>query len=266
MNASGASSILARILDEKRREVEASRARVPAAELHGRAASAPAPRDLASALRRGGAPRPRAIAEIKRASPSAGPIRPDADAAAIAAEYERAGAAAISVLTDGPFFSGSLADLEAVRARVAIPVLRKDFVVDPYQLLEARAHGADAALLIVAALDDARLGELLAAARELSLAALVEVHDAAEAERAVAAGASIVGVNHRDLRTFTVDTTLTARLRPLIPADRVLVAESGIRDAADVARMAESGADAILVGESLMRRPSPGAALQELLA
>jgi indole-3-glycerol phosphate synthase len=266
VQSTGGSSILARILDEKRREVEAARARVPASELLRRCASAPSPRPLADALRRGGAPRPRAIAEVKRASPSAGPIRPDADAAAIAAEYERAGAAAISVLTDGPFFGGSLADLEAVRGRVGIPVLRKDFVVDAYQLLEARASGADAALLIVAALDAARLAELIAAAREVDLATLVEVHDAAEADLAVAAGATIIGVNHRDLRTFTIDTGLTRRLRPRIPAAHVLVAESGIRDAADVARMAEAGADAILVGESLMRRPSPGAALAELLA
>jgi indole-3-glycerol phosphate synthase len=208
--------------------------------------------------------RPRA--EVKRASPSAGPIRPGADPVAIAAAYEAAGAAAVSVLTDGPFFDGSLLHLAGVRARVGIPVLRKDFVVDEYQVWEARAHGADAVLLIVAALADPALADLRAAVDGLGMAALVEVHDEDEAGRAVAAGARVIGVNHRDLKTFRMDMDLYARVRPRLPAGAVGVAESGIKTPADVARLAAAGADAILVGETLMRHPSPGDALRELLA
>src|SRR6185369_4016624 len=166
------------------------------------AASAPPTRDLAAALRRHGAALPRVIAEIKRTSPSAGTIRADANPAIIASDYESAGAAALSVLTDRDFFGGSLSDLTTARVRATIPALRKDFLIDPLQVLEARAAGADAILLIVAALDDTQLRELHALATGLGMAALVEVHDAAEAERALAAGARIVGVNHRDLRTF----------------------------------------------------------------
>jgi indole-3-glycerol phosphate synthase len=258
--------ILARILEAKRGELARARAAAPFAQLLQAARAAPPARDLAAALRRGEGEPIRAIAEVKRASPSAGPIRPDADAAAIAAGYERHGAAAISVLTDEPFFGGTLADLAAVRARVKVPVLRKDFLLDPYQVVEARAAGADAVLLIVAALERPALAELLAAADEHQLTALVEAHDAAEVDAAVAAGARVIGVNHRDLSTFEVDMQLSARLRPRIPPDRILVAESGIREAADVARLAAAGADAILVGESLMRRPDPGEALAALLA
>jgi indole-3-glycerol phosphate synthase len=209
---------------------------------------------------------PRVIAEIKRASPSAGDIRKGADAAVIAMDYERHGAAALSVLTDREFFGGALKDLTAARVRSTIPVLRKDFVIDPLQVWEARAAGADAVLLIVAALDDAALRDLAALAARLGVAALVEVHDAGEARRAVDAGAQVIGVNHRDLRSFEMDMTLSARLRPMLPAGTVMVAESGIRTAADVRAMAEAGADAILVGEALMREPSPGAALRALLS
>jgi indole-3-glycerol phosphate synthase len=260
-----ASGILARILDEKRREFAALRGRMPRADLAARAAEAPPARDLAAALRRPAGGAPRAIAEVKRASPSAGPIRPGADAVAVAGEYVAAGAAAVSVLTDETFFAGSLADLTAVRVSAPVPVLRKDFLIDPLQVLEARAAGADAVLLIVAALDGAQLAELHAAAAELGMTALVEAHAPAEAERALAAGARVVGVNHRDLATFEMDMGLCARIRPLVPPDRVLVAESGIKTAADVRAVAAAGADAILVGESLMRRPSPGEALRELL-
>lgn len=260
-----AGGILAQILAEKRREIDAARAAVPLSALEQQARDAPPPRDFAAALRRPAGQPVRAIAEVKRASPSAGPIRAGADARAIAAEYETAGAAAISVLTDEKFFAGSLDDLTAVRLGVSLPVLRKDFLLDPYQVVQARAAGADAVLLIAAALDEGPLAELLGVARALGLKTLVEVHDAAEADRAVAAGAEVIGVNHRDLATFQMDLGLTARLRPRIPADRVLVAESGIRTAADVATLAAAGADAILVGETLMRRPAPGAALAELL-
>lgn len=262
------SGILAQILDEKRREVAAARTQVRLAALEVQAAEAPAVRDFAAALAKPAGARPRAIAEIKRRSPSAGEIRPGAEPVAIASEYRDHGAAAISVLTDEQFFGGTLHDLTAVRAAVRVPVLRKDFLIDPYQVVQARAAGADAVLLIVAALgeDDGLLRELLSVAAALGMTALVEVHDAPEADRAVAAGARVVGVNHRNLATFAMDMSLTGRLRARVPADRVLVAESGIKTAADVRALDAAGADAILVGESLMRQPSPGAALAELLA
>jgi indole-3-glycerol phosphate synthase len=258
--------VLARILEAKHAEVAERRRLVDDAALAARAAAAPPPRDFVAALRRRRGEGVRVIAEVKRASPSAGPIRPDADPAAVAAEYEAAGAAAVSVLTDERWFAGSLAHLAAVRARVGIPILRKDFVVDAYQVLEARAAGADAVLLIVAALDDARLADLARRAADLGMAALVEVHDEAEAARAVRAGAPVIGVNHRNLSTLQIDRTLFARVRPALPEGVVAVAESGIRDAADVRYLAAAGADAILVGETLMRQPSPGAALRDLFA
>ncbi len=257
--------ILGRILEQKRREVAALRETTSRAELEEAAAAAPRARDFAAAIRREGAALPRVIAEHKRASPSAGDIRKDANPAVIAMDYENAGAAALSVLTDREFFGGSLSDLTTARVRATIPVLRKDFIIDELQVVEARAAAADAVLLIVAALDDVRLRELQALAQQLGMTALVEVHDAAEAERALAAGARVIGVNHRDLCTFEMDMTLTARVRALVPADIVLVAESGIKTTADVHAMAAAGADAILVGEALMRQPSPGAALRNLL-
>ena len=179
--------------------------------------------------------------------------------------YAAGGASALSVLTDVPFFGGRLGDLEPARVASGLPVLRKDFIVDPYQILEAAAAGADAILLIVAALDDTTMMELLGMARATGLDVLVEAHDQDEVERAVEAGAQIIGINNRDLRTFTVDRELAARLRPSVPADRIVVAESGIRDAADVARLRDAGVDAILVGETLMRAPDPAAALRGLL-
>jgi indole-3-glycerol phosphate synthase len=256
--------ILGRILEEKQREVASLRQRTGRAELEAAAASAPPARDLAAALRRDDLATPRVIAEHKRASPSAGPIRPGSNPAMIALEYERAGAAALSVLTDEKFFDGKLMDLTTARVRATIPVLRKDFLVDPLQVVEARAAGADAVLLIVAALADAQLVELRQLAESLGMAALVEVHDEAEAARALASGAKIIGVNHRDLRTFQMDMGLTARLRAQVPAEIILVGESGIRTPADVRALAEAGADAILVGEALMREPSPGEALRAL--
>jgi indole-3-glycerol phosphate synthase len=254
--------ILDQILATKRDEVDA----LDAADLEARVADAPPPRDFCAALRRGPGVPVRAIAEFKRASPSAGVIRAGADPAAIAAEYQAAGAAAISVLTDERFFGGSLADLVTVRARVQIPVLRKDFVVDPVQVLEARAHGADAILVIVRAVDDQRLADLIAAARHLGMAALVEAHDEEEADRAIAAGAEIIGVNHRNLDTLSMNMALFASVAPRLPPTAITVAESGIRAREDVARLAAAGAHAVLVGESLMRQPSPGAALAGLLA
>lgn len=265
-------SILAKILARKVEEVAAARAARPEGAVARDAAAAPAARSLIAAVRRPpGAPASgvRAIAEIKRASPSAGAIRAGADPADIARQYARAGAAAISVLTDVDFFDGRLEFLGQVRAvpeTAAVPLLRKDFLIDDYQVVEARAAGADAVLLIVAALDDGALRGLHAAARALGMDALVEVHDEAEADRAVAAGATLIGVNHRDLSTFAIDMTLTARLAARLPAGTVLVGESGIKTRADVAALGAAGAHAILVGETLMRAPSPGDALRELLS
>jgi len=256
-------SFLADILSRKRQEVAARAGRIPARELRARLADLAAPRSLADALSPRGGPL-RIIAEVKRASPSAGPIDAGLDAPQQAARYQQAGAAAVSVLTDGAGFGGSLADLEAVRAVVSLPVLRKDFVLERYQLLEARAAGADAALLIVAALPPDRLRSLLADCRELSLSALVEVHDEREVEAALAAGASLVGVNNRDLGTFRVDLAVSERLLPILPAGVKGVAESGIRTAADARRLRAAGAANLLVGEALVRARDSGALLKEL--
>lgn len=256
-------TFLADILARKHDEVEAARRAVPEGELHARALDAPAPRPFEAALSLAGGP-VRIVAEVKRASPSAGAIRAGLDAPAQARAYAAAGAAAISVLTDGPGFGGSLADLAAVRAVVDAPLLRKDFVVDRYQLLEARAHGADAALLIVAALPAGRLRELVERCGELGLAALVEVHDEAEVEVALRAGARIVGVNNRDLRTFVVDLAASERILPALPAGVRGVAESGVRTAADAHRLRRAGAVNLLVGEALVRAADPGALLREM--
>ena len=206
----------------------------------------------------------RLIAEIKRASPSKGLIAQAFDPVAQAKAYERGGAAAISVLTEPHFFQGSLEHLRAVREAVALPVLRKDFIVDPYQVYETRAAGADALLLIAALLDDALLRELLALTRELGMEALVEAHDADEVRRAVTAGAPVIGVNSRDLRTFVVDTAIVQNLRPLVPRDHVFVAESGIQNQMDATRARVWGTDAILVGEALMRAGDPEALARDL--
>jgi indole-3-glycerol phosphate synthase len=259
--------ILDEILAETRLEVARRKARVSPLEMERLSLAAPpcgaaANRSLAESL---GRPGIRCISEIKRRSPSVGWICENADPVAIAKAYRDAGAAAISVLTDGPFFGGSLDDLRAVRAAVQTPLLRKDFMVDGYQVAEARLAGADAILLIVAALDDGELKQLHDEADRLGLDVLVEAHTEEEVARAVALGARIVGVNHRDLRTFKVDTTLAIRMRNAVPAGTLLVAESGIRDRSDVARMQAGGIDAILVGESLMKTADPGEALAELL-
>lgn len=258
-------SILDEILAVKRVEVAAARAARPLAEVDAAARGAGPVRGLERALRRGAGEPVRAIAEIKRASPSAGAIRPGADPAVIARDYARAGAAAISVLTDRRFFDGELGFLARCREAVELPLLRKDFVIDAYQIAEARAAGADAVLLIVAALVPPALAELIDAARSHALDALVEVHDLAEVELALAAGATLLGVNHRDLRTFTIDMTLTAQVAPRVPPEVVLVAESGIRTSDDVLALAAAGAHAVLVGEQLMRAMSPGDALLGLL-
>ncbi|MGC4000982.1 MAG: indole-3-glycerol phosphate synthase TrpC [Anaeromyxobacter sp.] len=258
-------TVLDQILARKVDEVAERRARQPDTELLARARDAAPPRPFEAGLSPRGGPA-RVIAEVKRASPSAGAIDAGLDAVAQARRYAAAGAAAISVLTDGPGFGGSLADLVAVRAAVDVPLLRKDFVVDRYQLLEARAAGADAALLIVAALPLDRLRALHADCRELGLAALVEVHDAREAELALEAGATIVGVNNRDLRTFTVDLAASERILPGLPAHVRGVAESGVKTAADALRLRRAGAANLLVGEALVRAADPGRLIAEMTA
>jgi indole-3-glycerol phosphate synthase len=256
---------LADILARKRDEVAGRRARRGDRELEAACRDLPPPRDLAGALSPRGGP-VRIVAEVKRASPSAGAIASGLDAAAQARRYVAAGAAAVSVLTDFPGFGGSLEDLAAVRAAVDAPLLRKDFVVDRYQLLEARLHGADAALLIVAALPGPLLGALVEQCAGLGLAALVEVHDAPELEQALGAGARLVGVNNRDLRSFAVDLAVSERLLPLLPDGVKGVAESGVRSAADARRLRAAGAANLLVGEALVRAADPGALLRELSA
>ena len=210
--------------------------------------------------------RPNVIAECKRRSPSRGILRRDYRPEAIAAAYERNGAAAVSVLTEPTFFDGSLDHLRAVRAAVGIPVLRKDFIVSRYQLLEAATAGADAVLLIAAALDDADLGALHSRATELNLGVLVEVHDADELERAARAGATVIGVNNRNLRTLAVDVEASHRLAAQMPPGAIGVAESGLRTSADIARLGAAGYSAFLIGETFMTAPDPGAALRGLLA
>lgn len=204
------------------------------------------------------------IAEMKQRTPSMGVLSEDYRPADLARAYASGGAAALSVLTQEESFGGSLEHLRAARATSSLPILRKDFITDRYEIAEARAAGADAVLLIVAALDEKRLGHLLDVAGEFGLAALVEVHDEAEAEAAADLGATLIGVNHRDLRTFNLDLGLTERLRAVVPADRLLVAESGIRGPHDARRMREAGAAAVLVGELLMRSADPGARIAEL--
>jgi indole-3-glycerol phosphate synthase len=250
-------SILERIVDAKRAEV----AMLDRQRISERLDFAPPPRSLTHAL--AASPPPAVIAEFKRASPSRGEIRPGAEPAAVAASYQAAGAAAISVLTDSEFFAGSLRDLAAARAAVDIPVLRKDFIIDRLQVAEARGAGADAVLLIVAALDDAQLHRLLGATKELSMDALVEVHDEAEAERARTAGATLVGINNRDLRTFDTDAAVTKRLAPLLDGCTI-VSESGINDPAIIEDLSAAGATAFLIGEALMAATDPAAELQRL--
>ncbi|HTR54937.1 MAG TPA: indole-3-glycerol phosphate synthase TrpC [Kofleriaceae bacterium] len=263
-------SILEQILAKKREEIAALQALPPhervIAALQAGTLDRGAKRSLVAALHRSRAEPVRVLAEIKRASPSAGTIRADADPVAIAREYAEAGAAAISVLTDREFFAGDVAFLAPCKRAVALPILRKDFLIDPDQVYEGTILGADAVLLIVAALPGRELATMLRAVRDNRIEALVEVHSLAEAEIALAAGAKLVGVNHRDLHTFAIDMTLTEQIAKRVPGDVVLVAESGIKTKGDVRRLGDAGAHAVLVGETLMRAPSPGDALRELLA
>jgi indole-3-glycerol phosphate synthase len=260
-------TILDAILSRTTADLAGRKLTMPVSNLEAAARSRPAPLRLRAAL---AGPEMSVIAEIKRASPSRGPFPVSVDPAAVARDYIVGGAAAISVLTDEPFFQGSLGDLDAA-ASVAradarpVPVLRKDFIVDPYQIAEARAYGADAVLLIVAALDDSALAELLAATADWRMDALVEVHDEREMERAAAVGAKVVGINNRDLKSFTVDLAVTERLATLAPNGAVIVAESGVFGGSDVKRLHDAGAHAVLVGESLITASDRAAAIQALL-
>ena len=263
------SDILAKILAQKSEEVAALRKRTSRAALEDLAAEQGAARGFARALRERAASGPAVIAEIKKASPSRGLIRPNFDPPALAADYAAGGAACLSVLTDERFFLGSAEHLKQARAACALPVLRKDFTVDALQVAEARALGADAILLIAAALSPAQMNELAAAARELGLDVLVEMHDRAELEavqRARLPAGCLLGINNRDLRTFETRLETTLELLPQLPAGAEVVTESGIGSAADIARLRAAKVDRFLIGESLMRAGSPGAALRELLA
>jgi indole-3-glycerol phosphate synthase len=257
------SDLLGAIVAATRTRVRQASSRLPAADLARRAGKMPPTRGFRAAL---AAPGLRVIAECKRRSPSRGVLCAQYDPVAIARRYAGAGAAAISVLTEPTFFDGALAHLEAVRAAVDVPLLRKDFVVDQYQLLEARASGADAVLLIVAALDDAELVQLSRDARALGLEVLVEVHDDAELDRAIAAGADIIGVNNRNLRTLAVDVDASFRLAARMPDGAIAVAESGLKSGADLKRLQTAGYGAFLIGERFMTANDPGEALAGLLA
>ena len=250
----------------KKREVAERRSRTPVSSLEGVAEHAGRPRGFRAALARGGSPdRPALIAEIKKASPSKGLIRAAFEPATIARAYERGGAACLSVLTDGPSFQGSDQDLTQARAATSLPCLRKDFMVDPWQIAESRALGADAILVILALCDDALARDLLSETARWGMDALVEVHDAQEIHRAIALGASLIGINNRDLRTFATDLTVTESLAQLIPINICIVTESGIRNSADALRLARVGASAMLVGETLMRQPDIEAATRALI-
>jgi indole-3-glycerol phosphate synthase len=259
------SGLLDLLVRESAAETAARRERVSLEELERRAGDRPAAQDLAAALR---GDRLAVIAEMKSRTPSAGTLRDGAEyqPARLAREYEAGGAAALSVICQATSFGGRPEHLAEARQASSLPILRKDFVSDEYQVAEARALGADSVLLIVGAVPPARLTELVAYARRLGMEPLVEIHEPAQVQDALTLDAKVIGVNHRDLDTFEVDTGLTGRLRPLIPPSVVLVAESGVRDAAGARAMREAGADAVLVGEALMRSSDPGALIRGLIA
>jgi indole-3-glycerol phosphate synthase len=258
-------TILDRIVEHKREELAAAKSAVPLAAMRARAAAAPAVHDFAAAL---SGTRIALIAEVKKASPSRGVLRADFEPVWLARQYAEAGASAISVLTDEEHFQGTLEHLRAIREGLPAgpPLLRKDFLFDAYQVHEARASGADALLLITAILEIALMADLIAETQSLGMAALVEVHDEAEVERALKAGGKIIGINNRDLHTFDVDLATTERLRPLIPAGKTVVAESGIFTREDMRRLEVIGVQAALIGEALVTAPDPGAKVRELLA
>ncbi len=255
--------MLDRIITDKRGEVERRKQRFPIAGLQEAIARGQTPLDFAGALRGGGT---RLIAEVKRASPSRGLLCPEFDPVKLAKTYAANGAAAVSVLTEENYFQGSLGHLAAIRKEVALPLLRKDFIFDPYQVYESRACGADGLLLIVAVLEKEQLGELLSLSRKLGMGCLVEVHNEKEVAGALDAGAEVIGINNRDLKTFKVDIRTTRRLRPLIPAGYTVVSESGIRSGEDVAELKQWGINAILVGETLVTTDDIPSRMRELTA
>ena len=254
--------ILDDIVANKHKEIVASKRRITLAELKRRAKSQSPPLDFSSALSSGGL---KLIAEVKKASPSKGVIRKDFDAVQIARIYAENGASAISVLTDEKFFQGKLEYLSAIRQAVNTPILRKDFILDPYQVFESRAYGADAILLIVAILTPDKLNELLKLSHSLGMACLVEVHNEGELDIALQTDARIIGINNRDLTTMTTNVTTTERLRSRIPVNRLIVSESGINDRRDMERLEKLGVNAVLVGESLMASPDIAGKMKELL-
>jgi indole-3-glycerol phosphate synthase len=256
-------SILERILAAKRAEVAAAKKTVAESEAKKRASAAPAPRDFVAALR---ARQPAVIAEIKRASPSRGVLRADFDPAAIAKSYEKGGAACMSVLTDTEFFQGAPEHLSQARAACGLPALRKDFLIDPYQVFESRALGADCVLLIAACLDDSQMRELESLSHGVGMAVLVEVHDASELERALKLKTPLIGINNRNLRSFETRLETTLDLLPRIPPERLVITESGILSRADVARMRRQGVHTFLVGEAFMRAADPGMELTKLFS
>jgi indole-3-glycerol phosphate synthase len=261
-----ADNVLERILAAKRQEVAIAKAAVPAEQIERLARSAPPARGFVKAIEaRVRSGRPAVIAEIKRASPSQGTIRANVDVAAVARAYAANGACCLSVLTDGPFFAGSRADLEAARSACDLPVIRKDFIVDAYQVFEARSWGADCILLIVDAVPDDQLRQLESVAGDIGLDVLVESHDAAQLRRALHLETPLIGINNRDLRTFVTRLETTVQLAPMVPPGRVVVAESGISSAKDIHYLQENGVGAYLIGGSLMASPEPGAALGRLL-
>jgi indole-3-glycerol phosphate synthase len=257
------STVLERIVADKRDEVVERKRATPRVELERRCAGLASPRDFAAALRPAGAP-VALIAEVKKASPSRGVLAADLDPVALAQTYDRHGVHAISVLTDEKYFKGHLDLLGAIRARVRAPLLRKDFTIDEWQLWESRAAGADAVLLIVSILEGALLGDLLAAAKGLGLAALVECHTAAEVDRALGVGARLLGINNRDLATFETRLETTLQLLPLVPPGPVVVSESGFFTGEQVRRVVAAGAGAVLVGEGLVRADDVPAKIREL--
>lgn len=267
MSVQDAGTFLTRILDHKRTEVERQAAKIPLAQLAAQLATAPAPRPFDAALRQPS--RVALIAEVKKASPSKGVLIENFDPLALARTYAEHGAAAISVLTDVRFFQGSLKYLEGIRAHLGealpVPLLRKDFIIDPYQVYEARANGADCILIIMASVDDAAAKALNAAAHDLRMDVLVEIHNEEELKRALQLEARLIGINNRDLHTFKVDLATTERLAPKVPKDKIVVAESGIETHADCVRLERAGVATFLVGETLMRKKDVAAATRELL-